>query len=122
MRFASAMTAILVLLLYGQTNEAAVTVVNKHVNCSNKTISDEVSNLDNDKAYVIEVSGTCTENVLIANYTGPSLQIVGSPSATLNGVDSTPSSSPFTISGARRVIISMTMISIPGMARKMTRR
>jgi hypothetical protein len=51
-----------------------------------------VSTLDNDKAYVIQVSAR-TENVLIANYEGPSLQIIGTPTATVVGVGATPASS-----------------------------
>jgi hypothetical protein len=102
--FSATVSAVLVFLLFGQISQAAQ-VQTIQVDCSkNKTISDAVSNLDNSKAYVIEVTGNCTENVLVANYQGPSLEIIGMPSATLNGVDSTPPSSPLTISGARRVV------------------
>jgi len=57
-----------------------------------KSINDKVTGLDVDKEYIVQVSGTCNEAVLIANFEGVSLQLVGNPTATLNnpGVPGAP--------------------------------
>ncbi|MEO8099895.1 MAG: hypothetical protein ABI811_19510 [Acidobacteriota bacterium] len=79
--------------------------VTKQVDCSKgKSINDAIAKLDADKEYIVEVSGTCTENVVIANFEGISLQIVGTPSAIINGVDTSPILVPvISVSSSRRV-------------------
>src|SRR5262245_1204913 len=83
------------------------TTITRNVDCSknNQTISKALENVDADKNYVIQVSGTCTENVLVANFEGLSLQIKGDPTATINGISATPQLAVTQISSSRRVAL-----------------
>jgi hypothetical protein len=90
--------------------------VDKKVDCDKgDTISKAVFGLDVDKSYVIHVSGTCKENVLIENFEGISLTILGDPSAIVQGFSVSPAGPPvFLITNSRRVILVNLTISTSG--------
>jgi hypothetical protein len=88
MRFINSVCAF-VLCLYAAGAVLGQTV--KQVDCNKgKSITAAVDNLKNTESYIIEVSGTCNENVVVRDFEGPSLVIQGTPTATVNGVAGTP--------------------------------
>lgn len=92
------------------------TTITRKVDCSknNQSISKALETVDGDKHYVIEVSGTCTENVRVVDFEGLSLQINGTPTATINGVSATPQPPLIQISSSRRVLLSnLTLNPVP---------
>jgi hypothetical protein len=87
--------------------KAGLAQVVKQVDCTKgKTITEAASKLDPAKEYVIEVSGTCNENVAVENFEGISLQIIGTPSATVVGFTASPQVPAVRVLSSRRVRLS----------------
>src|SRR5262245_34949550 len=85
------------------------------VDCAHKTISDAVTGLDNDKEYLVTVTGVCNENVLITDFQGIALTVQGNPTATINGVSGNPFGVPVVqIVNSRRVSIQNFTINATG--------
>lgn len=92
----------LALCFYAAVSADAQTV--KQVDCSKgKSITAAIDNLKNDQAYVIQVTGTCNENVAVRDFEGISLEIVGTPSATINGVATVPPDAAVQVVNSRSV-------------------
>jgi hypothetical protein len=91
-------------LLAAQTAFAAVTV-DKKVDCDKgDSITAAATDLAVDKIYVLHVSGTCNENVVIDNFEGITLTVLGDPSATIQGqLANGPGVPAFLVSNSRRV-------------------
>ena len=95
---------LLLVLLAVQTAFAANTV-DKKVECDKgDSITAAAADLAVDKTYVIHVSGTCNENVVVDNFEGLSLTIIGDPSATIQGQLNSGLGAPvFFVSNSRSV-------------------
>jgi len=105
----------LFVLLAVQTAFAAITV-DKKVDCDKgDSITAAAADLAVDKNYVIHVSGTCNENVVVDNFEGISLTILGDPSATIQGLVANPFGQPVVfVSNSRRVTINNLTIQTTG--------
>src|SRR3954466_331258 len=87
----------------------AASTITANVNCDKGgSITDKVASLstgldlDGDNNFVVKISGTCNENVQIADFEQVSLQLVGNPTATINDVSGT-SVPVLSVSDSRRV-------------------
>ena len=97
--------------LFGFQAMAAGTIT-VNVNCDKGgSITDKVAGLstgisiDGDKSYIVKVSGTCNENVQIADFEQVSLQVVGNPTATIK--DASGTGLPvISVTDSRRVTLS----------------
>jgi len=103
-------------LLAVQTGFAA-TIVDKKVECDKgDSVTAAAADLVVDKTYILHVSGTCNENVIVDNFEGLSLTIIGDPSATIQGLLANPAGQPVIIvSNSRRVnLVNLTIQTTGG--------
>jgi len=104
----------LFVLLAVQTAFAAITV-DKKVDCDKgDSITAAAADLAVDKTYVLHVSGTCNENVIVENFEGLSLTILGEPSATIQGLLAPAGQPVVFVSNSRRVMLNNFTIQTTG--------
>jgi hypothetical protein len=107
----------LLVLLVAQTAFGWINTVHKQVDCDKgDSITAAATDLNTDKAYVLHVSGVCNENVVVEDFEGITLTIIGDPSATIQGLTMVPAGPPVvSVSNSRRVTLAnLTIITSGG--------
>jgi hypothetical protein len=110
--------SVLLVLLVAQTALGWINTVHKQVDCDKgDSITAAAADLNADKTYVLHVSGVCNENVVVENFEGITLTILGDPSATIQGFTVVPAGPPVvSVSNSRRVVLAnLTIITSGGM-------
>jgi hypothetical protein len=107
----------LLLALLAAPTAFAAGSIEKKVECDKgDSITAAAADLAVDKSYLLRVTGTCNENVLVDNFEGLALTIMGDPSATIQGLTASPAGQPVVlVSNSRRVnLLNFTILTSGG--------